>query len=58
MAKKKSICQKYARHTHTSTKQAMKDFMLLKIILQNQKLRQRLNLDLEEIAYLDKPVAV
>lgn len=58
MAKKKSICQKYARHVHISTKQAMKDFMLLKIILQDQHIRQGLNLDLEEIAYLDKPITV
>jgi len=56
MAKKKSICQKYARFCHISTRQAMKDFMLLKLILQNEKIRKELNLDVDEIAYLDKPI--
>lgn len=58
IAKKKSICQKYAKCTHLSTKSAMKDFMLLKIILQNQQVREQLNLDSDEIAYLDKPISV
>lgn len=57
-AKKKSISIKYAKHAHISSKQAMKDFMLLKIILQNEKIRQELKLDPEEIAYLDKPITV
>jgi len=56
-AKKKSICQKYARHVHISTKTAMKDFMLLKFILKNEKIRKKLDLNNEEIAYLDKPVS-
>lgn len=55
-AKKKSICEKYAKHSHISIKQAMKDFMLLKIILQNSRIREELKLDEEEIVYLDKPV--
>lgn len=58
MAKKKSICQKYAKLSHLSVKSAMKDFMLLKIILENQKIRESLNLDSDEITYLDKPVSV
>jgi len=55
-AKKKTICQKYARHCHISTKTAMKDFMLLKVILSGAKIREELRLDSDEIAYLDKPV--
>ena len=57
-AKKKTICQKYAKHCHISTKTAMKDFMLLKIILQRPQIREILRLDSDEVAYLDKPIAV
>jgi len=57
-AKKKTICQKYARHCHISTKTAMKDFMLLKVILQGAKIREGLRLSEDEIAYLDKPIVV
>jgi hypothetical protein len=32
--------------------------MLLKIILQDQKIREELELDSDEIAYLDKPISV
>jgi len=55
-AKKKSICQKYAKHCHISTKTAMKDFMLLKVILQKSEIREGLDLSDDEIAYLDKPI--
>lgn len=54
--KKKSICLKYARHTHISTKTAMKDFMLIKFLLKNEKLREELKLSKEEVTYLDKIV--
>ena len=54
--KKKTICKKYALYCHISTKTAMKDFMLLKIILKNDKVRSNLKLSEEEIAYLDKPI--
>ncbi|MBU2577055.1 MAG: replication factor C large subunit [Nanoarchaeota archaeon] len=54
--KKKTICQKYAKHCHISTKTAMKDFMLFKIILQRSDIRETLRLDSDEIAYLDKPI--
>jgi replication factor C large subunit len=57
-AKKKTICQKYARHCHISTKTAMKDFMLLKVILQKPEIREGLSLSEDEIAYLDKPIVV
>ncbi|MGK0209144.1 MAG: replication factor C large subunit [Patescibacteria group bacterium] len=56
MAKKKTICAKYARHVHTSLKEAMKDFMLIKIILKNQTIREQLELSSDEITYLDKPM--
>ena len=55
-AKKKSICQKYAKHCHISTKTAMKDFMLLRIILKNSTIRQNLKLSDDEAVYLDKEI--
>jgi len=54
--KKKTICQKYARYVHISTKQAMKDFLLIKKILQKPQIRDELKLNSEEREYLDKPV--
>ena len=54
--KKKSICQKYAKECHTSVKEAMRDFMLIRVILNNPKIREQLRLDSDEIAYLDKPL--
>lgn len=53
-AKKKSICEKYARIAHISIKGAMKDFLLLRIILQSEEIRKELDLSNDEIAYLDK----
>jgi replication factor C large subunit len=53
-AKKKSICQKYAKVAHISTKGAMKDFLLLRVILSDVKIRKELQLSEDEIAYLDK----
>jgi replication factor C large subunit len=55
-AKKKTICQKYARECHISIKKAMKEFMLVKVILQNPTIRQQLKLSEDEIVYLDKPI--
>lgn len=57
-AKKKSICEKYSKHCHISTKTAMKDFMLLRVILKNQRIREELRLNTEEISYLDRPVVI
>lgn len=54
--KKKSICKKYAVYCHISTKTAMKDFMVLKMILKDEKIRNELKLSEEEVAYLDKPI--
>ncbi|MFH0808114.1 MAG: replication factor C large subunit [archaeon] len=53
-AKKKSICEKYARVAHVSVKGAMKDFLLLRLILANENVRRELDLSVDEIAYLDK----
>jgi len=55
-AKKKTICQKYARLVHTSLKEAMRDFLLIKQILKSQEIRKELKLSQEEIEYLEKPV--
>ncbi len=55
-AKKKTICQKYAKVCHISTKTAMRDFLLLKIILSNDGIRRELKLSEDEIGYLDKVV--
>jgi replication factor C large subunit len=54
--KKKTICIKYAKLCHISIKQAMRDFLLIKQILKNIKIRQELKLSEDEIAYLDKPI--
>ena len=52
--KKKSICQKYAKYCHISLKQAMKEFMLIKILLKNLEIRKNLKLNEDEKEYLDK----
>jgi len=53
-AKKKSICEKYAKVAHVSVKGAMKDFLLLRLILGDGKVRKELDLSGDEILYLDK----
>ena len=53
-AKKKSICVKYAKVAHVSVKEAMKDFLLLRIVLGNEGVRKELDLSSEEVLYLDK----
>jgi replication factor C large subunit len=57
-AKKKTICEKYSRVCHISVKTAMKDFMLLREILRSSSIRKELDLSIDEVAYLDKEVAV
>lgn len=52
--KKKTICTKYAKVCHISIKTAMKDFMLLKVILQDPKIREQLKLTTDEITYLER----
>jgi len=56
-AKQKTICQKFARYTHISTKQAMKDWLMLKLLLQDNGIRKKLKLSEDEIGHLDKPMA-
>lgn len=54
MAKKKTIAEKYASHTHISTKKAMKEFDLIKqIISSNQIIKQKLELNKEELEFID-----
>jgi hypothetical protein len=53
IAKKKTIAKKYARYVHCSTKRAMRDFSLLKPVLQQDGIQKALNLSEEEIVYLD-----
>ncbi|MEM4330810.1 MAG: replication factor C large subunit [Candidatus Pacearchaeota archaeon] len=55
-AKKKSICEKYAKRNHLSVKRAMKDFLLIKLILRDKKIRKELKLTPEEEEFLDKPI--
>jgi replication factor C large subunit len=54
--KKKSICEKYAKLCHISTKTAMKDWLLIRQILKNDKIKKELKLDSEEISYIEKPM--
>jgi replication factor C large subunit len=53
-AKKKTIAKKYARLTHCSTKQTMRDFSLIKPILLKPDVQQALKLSGEEIDFLNK----
>tara|TARA_Y100000310_G_C20695767_1_gene825596 strand:- start:1646 stop:2845 length:1200 start_codon:yes stop_codon:yes gene_type:complete len=52
--KQKTICQKFAKHTHISTKQAMKDWLMIRMLLQANGIRKKLKLSEEEISHLDK----
>jgi len=55
--KKKSIAEKYAQYVHISKKQALKEFLLIKqIINSNKNIQQELKLNEEEIIYLETPV--
>jgi len=56
--KKKSICKKYAKHCHISTKTAMKDWLLIRQILQSEKNRKSLRLDSDEVSYLEKTIGM
>ncbi|MBS3089082.1 replication factor C large subunit [Candidatus Pacearchaeota archaeon] len=54
IAKKKTIAQKYAKLTHCSTKQVLKDFPLIKPMLQQSSVQKALKFSDEEIAFLEK----
>jgi len=52
--KKKSISKKYASFVHCSTKRAMRDFPLLKLILKKHSIKNHLKLTEEEIDFIEK----
>lgn len=52
--KKKSIAKKFARLVHCSSKRAMRDFALLKPVLQQPEIQRQLKLSEEEIDFLKK----
>ena len=54
MAKKKTIAQKYAKIVHCSAKRAMKDFNMLRSILQKPSVQDKLDLSDDERAFLNK----
>lgn len=54
MEKKKTISKKYAKYVHCSTKRAMRDFALIKIIVQNQTVQEQLRLSEDELEFLKK----
>ncbi len=52
-AKKKTIAVKYAEHTHISTKKAMKEFSVIKqLINSNSQISEEIKLDEDELTYL------
>ena len=54
-AKKKTIAEKYAHHTHISIKKTMKEFSLIKqLIKSNPNISKELKLDEDELVYLRK----
>lgn len=53
VAKKKTIAKKYAKFVHCSAKRALRDFDLLKPILQQDSVQQKLQFSEDEIAYVN-----
>lgn len=54
-AKKKSIAKKYSRYVHVGEKRAMKEFPIIKIIINsNPQIQKELKLSEEEVSYLKK----
>ena len=54
IAKKKSISEKYAKHSHINKKRALNEFPIIKNILKDKDIQKEIRLDEEEIAYLEK----
>lgn len=54
VAKKKTIAKKFAHSVHCSTKRAMRDFDMLRPILQKELVQKELKLSEEEIEFLRK----
>lgn len=53
MEKKKTISKKFAHIAHCSTKRAMRDFALIKLILKRQAIKNQLELSEEEQEFLE-----
>ncbi len=54
MEKKKTISKKYARYVHCSTKRAMRDFAIIKLIVQNPEIQRQIKLNEDELEFLKK----
>lgn len=54
MEKKKTISKKYAKFVHCSTKRAMRDFPVIKMIINNQEIQNELRLSEDELEFLKK----
>ncbi|MEI6849767.1 MAG: replication factor C large subunit [archaeon] len=54
MEKKKTISRKYAKLVHCSTKRAMRDFAMLKIIIQKQEIQDQMRLSEDEVDFIKK----
>ncbi len=54
MEKKKTISKKYAKYVHCSTKRAMRDFQMIKMIIQKPAVQEQLRLTEDEIAFIKK----
>lgn len=52
--KKKSISKKYAHYVHCSSKRAMRDFNILKIIMKKHAIQNQLKLTEDEMDFLEK----
>lgn len=57
IAKKKTIAQKYARFVHCSVRRALRDFELLRPLMQKPSVQEQLHLTDEEKEYLSKEKA-
>lgn len=53
-AKKKSICEKYSKVAHVSVKRAMREWLMVRMILGSESIRKELDLSADEVAYLEK----
>lgn len=53
-AKKKTIAQKYARLVHCSIKRVMRDFELLKPIMQKSEVQTQMRLEQDEVEFLKR----
>jgi len=54
MEKKKTISKKYAKLVHCSTKRAMRDFVMIKLIIQKPEIQQQMKLTEDEVDFLNK----